>query len=697
LYSAAGRPEALEPTPKRRIDDDTVLLGAREVSVVDMIAALLTELRHEAVRVADAPVTAVALTHPAAWGPRRRDILAQAAVRAGFDRPQLVPEPVAAAVHLSRLISVPAGEHLVIYDFGAGTFDVSVLRRTTTGFDVLASEGLPDAGGLDIDAAVMAHLGATCSPRDAQAWNRLTNPMDTASRRANRQLWDDVRRAKELLSRAPSTSVYVPLLDVEVPLGREQLEQLAQPVVARTVSATIAILRDVGLSERQLAAVVLVGGASRMPLASSMLHRALGIPPTTVEHPELVVAEGRLSAIDTAPGPQPPTATVPPPSPVVPRPPAPAAAPAAPRQRRRRHRLVALAVVVLLVAVAAVAVVRFTNLLGGSPAGPVCGGKRIGVLTQSSGSWATLGGQLHDGAQRALDEYNRQHASCPVAMPVYDAQGSIAEALSDTSLIGIVGPLLSADVDSHGPAIDRAGLPMITPSATNANLDTHGWATFHRIIAGDADQGKAASHYLTATVHARRVYVLDDGGSYGQGTAKQAQLGLGANAVGAGTLPSDPQQRAHLLNQVAAAKPDAIYFGGFPTSLPDLLHTLHTLGIRVPVVGPDALHDPTLPQRAGTDGDALYVTCLCTRTPPPSFGTDPVQAYAYDAANILLAGVASGAATRAQMLDYLKHARIKGVMGDYQFRDNGELANTKVAILSIKQGAFADTATIPVD
>src|SRR3954454_16394721 len=223
LYSAAGRPDALEPTPKQRIDEDTVLLGAREAPVVDLIAAVLAHVRDEAERVGGSPVTAVVLTHPATWGPRRRDVLGQAAKRAGFDQLQFIAEPVAAAVHLARLSSVRTGDYVLVYDFGAGTFDVSVVRRTETGFDVVASAGLPDAGGLDIDAAVMAYLGANSSARDPHAWQRLTRPADTASRRASRQLWDDVRRAKELLSRAASTSVYLPLPGIEGALGRAQV------------------------------------------------------------------------------------------------------------------------------------------------------------------------------------------------------------------------------------------------------------------------------------------------------------------------------------------------------------------------------------------------------------------------------------------------------------------------------------------
>jgi ABC-type branched-subunit amino acid transport system substrate-binding protein len=684
LYSAAGRPDALEPTPKQRIDEDTVLLGAREAPVVELIAAVLAHVRDEAERVGGSPVTAVVLTHPATWGPRRRDVLGQAAKRAGFDQLQFIAEPVAAAVHLARLSSVRTGDYVLVYDFGAGTFDVSVVRRTETGFDVVASAGLPDAGGLDIDAAVMAYLGANSSARDPHAWQRLTRPADTASRRASRQLWDDVRRAKELLSRAASTSVYLPLLDIEVPLGREQLEQLAEPVVARTVAATVGLLRDTGLTAGQLAAVFLVGGASRLPLAASLLHRALGIAPTTVEHPELVVAEGSLHAAGPAP-----VAAPPPPA-------SPALAPPT-RERRRRPLVWALALLLVVAGVVAgaAAAIRPGNLFGAADANPACG-KRIGVLTQFGGSWVAMGNELRAGAQRAIDEYNQRHTACPVTMPVYDAAASIDDALADNALIGVVGPLLSADVNQLGPNLNRAGLPVITPSATDASLSSHGWPIFHRIIAGDADQGRAASNYLTMLLHARRVYVLDDNSGYGRGTADAAMTALGGSSAGKSSLPSEPGQYANLVKQIATAKPDAIYFGGFATGLPDLLRALHAAQIRVPVLGPDALHDLTLAQHAGADADGVSVTCLCTKTPPPAFGSDPVRAYAYDAANILLAGIASGVATRARMVEYLKHSRTTGVMGDYQFRDNGELKKMKVAILSIKNGAFTDTTSIPV-
>ena len=112
-----------------------------------------------------------------------------------------------------------------------------MVRRTATGFDVRATRGLDDIGGLDIDAAVITYLGTVYLPRHGE-WRRLTEPATAADRRFARQLWDDVRAAKETLSRVGGTLIHLPLLEEDAPVGREQLEQIARPVVERTVTAT---------------------------------------------------------------------------------------------------------------------------------------------------------------------------------------------------------------------------------------------------------------------------------------------------------------------------------------------------------------------------------------------------------------------------------------------------------------------------
>jgi hypothetical protein len=303
VNAAPAYPDRFEPYPKRCVDDGVLLLGDAEVPVADAIAAVLRHVADEARRVAGGSPGQVVLTHPVSWSSRRQDVLLTAAARAGVADVRLVPEPVAAGHYFVDVLGrhLPIGGHLLVYDLGAGTFDASVLRRVLDGFTVQASHGLADAGGLDVDAAVMAHFAAGQAGRDPAAWARLTAPATAADRRHHRQAWDAVRTAKESLSRTGSVLVHLSALEQDLPLGREQLDALARTVLDRTVAATQAVLLDASVPPEGLSAVVLVGGASRTPLVSTLLHRALGIAPTAIEQPELVVAEGGTAAARPSP------------------------------------------------------------------------------------------------------------------------------------------------------------------------------------------------------------------------------------------------------------------------------------------------------------------------------------------------------------------------------------------------------------
>ncbi|MFG2043910.1 Hsp70 family protein [Dactylosporangium sp. NPDC048998] len=296
VQASRGRPEAFEPHPKARIDDGEVLLGERAVRVAELIGAVLRRVRDEALRVVGATVDRLVLTHPAGWGARRRQTLREAAAIAGLPPAVLVAEPVAAAAYYVYALNreVPVGRCLVVYDFGAGTFDASVVRRTAGGFEVLAEAGILDAGGLDVDAAIVAHLGATYGAGAPDGWRRLIAPAISADRRLSLTFWDDVRIGKEALSRNAMTTIFMPILELEAVLGREQLDHLARPLLERTVTATRLAIRNAGIRAEDIAAVFLVGGSSRMPLAATLLHQSLGVAPTVIEQPELVVASGTL-------------------------------------------------------------------------------------------------------------------------------------------------------------------------------------------------------------------------------------------------------------------------------------------------------------------------------------------------------------------------------------------------------------------
>ncbi|MFY1650166.1 Hsp70 family protein [Solwaraspora sp. WMMB762] len=304
-------PSGFEPNPKRRVDDGTVLLGDADVPVPQLVAALLRHVAAEARRQLGG-VDEVRLTHPVRWGERRRMVLVQAAYAAGLPRPTLIAEPVAAASYYTSALgaAVPPGRALAVYDLGGGTFDAAVVRRTATGFDVLAEQGLAELGGLDFDQALVEHLGGVYSPSRTTVWNGLVAPSDTGSRRARALLYDDVRGAKEMLSRTVSADVHLPALDIAAHVTRDELESLIRDHLARTVTCLAQTVAAAGLAPADLVGVFLVGGSSRIPLAAQLIHTELGVAPTTLEQPETVVADGALrvgaAARTGLPGPRPP-------------------------------------------------------------------------------------------------------------------------------------------------------------------------------------------------------------------------------------------------------------------------------------------------------------------------------------------------------------------------------------------------------
>ncbi|GAA4215198.1 hypothetical protein GCM10022220_43310 [Actinocatenispora rupis] len=311
--AGSGQPTGYEPNPKRRIDDQTVWLGGRDVAVVDLVGRVLHRIATEAHRVLGGPADEVVLTHPAAWGSARTGVLREAAHRAGLGEARLVPEPVAAAAYFTEVLGhvVPVDTCLLVYDLGAGTFDCSLVRRTPGGFDVLACDGLPDVGGVDFDAVLLTHA-QSLTAEAREEWGRLSRPASPADQRARQALWRNAQGAKELLTRHSTATLHVPLVEREVHVTRGEFEQAIHGHVDRTMDLAVAALRAAAVPAQQVAGAFLVGGSSRVPLVATVMHQRLGIAPTVLDQPELVVAQGSLhtpAVGATGPAPTRPAAT----------------------------------------------------------------------------------------------------------------------------------------------------------------------------------------------------------------------------------------------------------------------------------------------------------------------------------------------------------------------------------------------------
>jgi molecular chaperone DnaK len=365
---AAVDPSRYEPHPKRRIDEPELLLGTSVFKVRDVIRAVLSRAVAEAQRVGGGSVDQLVLTHPADWGGIRTRVLRQAGNGLAA-RIALVPEPVAAAVfYTANFPGDRRDQPVAVLDLGGGTVDVSVVQANRP----LATRGDPSFGGADIDQLLLEHVGSVVSGADEPAWRALVEGRELPDRRRRRVIHQDVRGAKETLSRHAYTDVPMPPPFPDVHVTRADLERLIAKHLDRAAELAAATIRAAGPAPTDLAGIFLVGGSSRIPLVSQLVHKRCGIVPTSLDQPETVVARGALRAVagdGAAPKPLRPQVRRPAPPPRVAQPPPrplPALPPTPPvSNTKRRSALLLTGAAALAAAIATVLVVVLNK--GGEP------------------------------------------------------------------------------------------------------------------------------------------------------------------------------------------------------------------------------------------------------------------------------------------------------------------------------------------
>jgi molecular chaperone DnaK len=298
-HQAVFAPERYEPTPKRVLGEGELFLGDRVVPVSELAAAVLKKVFREACRQEGETVpAAVRITHPADWNDSRKAVLKEAIAKAGMPEYELVAEPVAAAVRISLAATQP-GQTIAVYDFGGGTFDAAVLRRTPNGFEIAGPPaGRDPLGGEDIDVRIVNYLGEVLGDEYPEDWPKLVNPPDVAWRHKGSELREEVQRAKETLSDVGVCQLWVPGIERDIQLTRPELEELIASDIEATVECLERALEDAKVTPEQVAGIYLVGGSSRIPLVGSTIYRRLGVKPAVQDNPKSVVALG-AAAWDT--------------------------------------------------------------------------------------------------------------------------------------------------------------------------------------------------------------------------------------------------------------------------------------------------------------------------------------------------------------------------------------------------------------
>jgi hypothetical protein len=289
-------------------------LGSSSITVSTRRSGDLPETRHlahtetaradgdtialtEAVRTAGDPEkpAAVALTVPATWSAAQRLAHVEAAANTGFDGAVPVPEPEAAARYFVEVQGreLDPGRPLVVYNLGAGSCQVGVVRREGDGYRVESAAGTDDVGGREFDRRLVDHLAGRHRTVDPEFWQRVTDPSETALRAS---LLEAVRSAREHLTDRLSVTIALPESGRRLRLTREEAEQCLAPAVLQTVALIEEAMREAGIGAEWIAGLLLVGGASRTPLVASIIGFHLGVEPILPEMPELALAEGAALA-----------------------------------------------------------------------------------------------------------------------------------------------------------------------------------------------------------------------------------------------------------------------------------------------------------------------------------------------------------------------------------------------------------------
>jgi len=287
----ALHPERTIKSIKRRMGEETkVSLGDQTFSPQEISALILRRLKQAAEAHLDSSVEKAVITVPAYFSDAQRQATRDAGKLAGLEVVRIINEPTAAA--LAYEADHQGHKHILVYDLGGGTFDVSVVRMEKDVVEVLASHGNNHLGGDDFDARIVEHLVSHL--KDEQGVDPTTNPVAMA------RIARAAEAAKIAMSDAPYAQVAEEYLlekdgqpvHLSLELERLDYETMIESYLTETLEAVHIALDGAKLTVSDLDEVLLVGGATRTPLIQQRLQAELRLAPRSEVDPELCVAAG---------------------------------------------------------------------------------------------------------------------------------------------------------------------------------------------------------------------------------------------------------------------------------------------------------------------------------------------------------------------------------------------------------------------
>ncbi len=343
---------------------------------------------------------------------------------------------------------------------------------------------------------------------------------------------------------------------------------------------------------------------------------------------------------------------------------------------------------------------------------------KIGHVAPISGPQSHLGKDNENGAQMAIDELNAKGVMIGGQKAKFELlkeddaadpkQGTAAaQKLVDAKVNGVVGHLNSGTTIPASKIYSDAGIPQISPSATNPKYTQQGFKTAFRVCANDGQLGGTLGKYAATTLKGKTVALIDDKTAYGEGVAEEFRKGAikaGAKVVASEHTTDKSTDFQAILTNVKGKKPDVVFYGGMDAQAGPMLRQMKQLGIASKFMGGDGICSTSLKDLAGDGMVDDQVICaeaggvLKGKEGPMNdfkakykskFGVD-VEIYApyvYDSVMVMAdAMVKAKSSDPAKYLPFLAKEDYNGVTGHISFDDKGDIRNGALTLYTYKGG-----------
>ncbi|MDY7578080.1 branched-chain amino acid ABC transporter substrate-binding protein [Herbaspirillum sp. RTI4] len=342
----------------------------------------------------------------------------------------------------------------------------------------------------------------------------------------------------------------------------------------------------------------------------------------------------------------------------------------------------------------------------------------IGHVGPISGPNAHMGKDNENGARMAIEELNQKGFTVGGKKIKLDLQAeddasdpkqatAVATKLVDAKVAAVIGHLNSGTTIPASKIYSDAGIPQISPSATNPKYTQQGFKTAFRVVANDAQLGSVLGKYAVKNLKGKNIAVIDDRTAYGQGVAEE--FAKGAKAAGA-TIVSKQYTNDKatdfnaILTSIKSKKPDVIFFGGMDAVGGPMLRQMKQLGIDAKFMGGDGICTGSLASLAGDGLRDDQVVCAEAGGVPEAgkkamedfkvsykkrFGIDVVYnaAYAYDATMVVAEAMKKANSTvPAKFLPEIAKTHYKGITGMIAFDAKGDIKDGSLTLYTYKAG-----------